>query len=105
MIHATNLAVIAVDGVERDTEDLAVKHPLCEKHVNAKIEDILLTKEDDAQMVLAFKALIMDMLVQYSPKAKKWHGYTEMLEEVSKMVPQDRQMPSHSVNEGSKKVL
>jgi hypothetical protein len=113
MIHATNSAVIAIDGVEGDAEDLAAKHALRGKRVNAEIEDILPTKEDDAHMVLAFEALIADMLVRYSPKAKQWKGYAEMLEEVSKMVPQDRPLAPEKtdarpfgvfdVNEGSKK--
>ena len=37
---------------------------------NAKIEDILLIKADNIQMVLAFEVLITDMLVQYLQKSK-----------------------------------
>ena len=37
---------------------------------NAKIEDILLIKVDNIQMVLTFEVLIIDMLVQYLQKSK-----------------------------------
>ena len=71
MIHATNSAIIAINGVEDNAEDLAAKHALRGKRVNATFEDILPTNEDDVHMALAFKALIADMIVRYSPKAKQ----------------------------------
>jgi hypothetical protein len=71
MIHATNSAIIAINGVEDNAEDLAAKHALRGKRVNATFEDILPTNKDDVHMALAFKALIADMIVRYSPKAKQ----------------------------------
>ena len=113
MIHATNSAIIAINGVEGNAEDLAAKHALRGKRVNATFEDILPTNKDDVHMALAFKALIADMIVWYSPKAKQWKGYKEMLDGVSIMMPQDRPLKVEKtdtwpfgvfdVNEGSKK--
>jgi hypothetical protein len=113
MIHATNSAIIAINGIKGNTEDVAAKHALCEKCVNAAFKDILLTKEDNPHMELAFQGLIADMLVRYSPNAKQWKDYKEMLDKVSKMKPQDgplkiKKTDAHlfgvfDVNKGSKK--
>jgi len=113
MIHATNSAIIAINSIEGNAEDLAAKHALRGKHVNATFEDILPTKEDDMHMELAFKSLIADMLMRYCPNAKQWKGYKEMLDKVSKLIPQDRPLKVEKtdarpfgvfdVNKGSKK--
>lgn len=113
MIHATNSAIIAINDVEASAEDLAAKHALRGNRANATFKDILPTKEDDTHMALAFEAHIANMLVRYSPKAKQWKDYKEMLDEVSKMMPQDRPLKVEKtdarpfgvfdVNKGSKK--
>jgi hypothetical protein len=115
MIHATNSAIIAINDVEASAEDLAAKHALHGNCANATFKDILPTKEDDTHMALAFEAHIANMLVRYSPKAKQWKDYKEMLDEVSKMMPQDRPLKVEKtdarpfgvfdVNEGSKKCI
>jgi len=74
MIHATNSAIIALtETAEKEllaAENLAAKLARRGQRVNATIEDILPTREDDAQMASAFQAPIAEMLVRYCPGAK-----------------------------------
>lgn len=73
-IHDPRSAIIALtETAEKEllaAENLAAKLARRGQRVNATIEDILLTREDDAQMAFAFQAPIAEMLVRYCPGAK-----------------------------------
>jgi hypothetical protein len=58
MIYATNSAIITINSIKGNAEDLAAKHALCRKYVNATFGDILPTKEDDMHIELVFKVVM-----------------------------------------------
>jgi hypothetical protein len=115
MIHATNCAVISVEGVQVDesAEDLKAYLALRGKRAKATIEDILPTPEDDAHILQAFQALMAEMLALYCPGSKQWKDRKEIMEGIERMMPSDRPLKASKtkahpfgvfdVNEGSKK--
>ncbi|TDL28994.1 hypothetical protein BD410DRAFT_847363, partial [Rickenella mellea] len=112
MIHATNAAILALPNANTSAEDLQSYHALRGKRKNAGPSDIKLTKEDDVQLDKAFRALIAQMIVAYSPNSRKWPKYQEMREMVSQLTPDIRPLPVQAtesfplgvfdVDEGSK---
>ncbi|KAJ6500254.1 hypothetical protein DFH09DRAFT_1289841 [Mycena vulgaris] len=113
MIHATNVALFALQNVDPTAQDLKPKLNLRGGRRKATVEEILATNEDDAHMEESFIALIAEMVVLYCPGSADWEDRKEMLEEIEKMMPKDRPLPPDKtdarpfglldVNEGSKK--
>ncbi|TFY63199.1 hypothetical protein EVJ58_g3390 [Rhodofomes roseus] len=113
MIHATNSAVIALQGIDKDAMNLRAKLALRGKRVKAKFKHIRPTKEDGEHMKTAFACLVGEMLVRYTPGSKNWEGRHAMLQGFLDAKPQDRPLPAErtdarpfgvfDVNEGSKK--
>ncbi|KAG6874447.1 hypothetical protein C0992_007674 [Termitomyces sp. T32_za158] len=113
MIHATNCAIVRLDGVNSAAQDLGDMLKLRGKRVHARMEDILPTREDDAHIENAFQALIAEILVRYCPGSKQWKDRGKMMTEIVKMMPSDRPLDASKtdarpfgvfdVNEGSKK--
>jgi hypothetical protein len=111
MLNVTNAVVISLSNVEPGFDDLKSKLDLYGKRANATVEDILPTQEDDERMVLAFTAIIVQLLVSYGNE--KWKDRKEMSEAVEAMVREDRPLPPEKtdaypfrvfdVDEGTKK--
>ncbi|KAJ7679937.1 hypothetical protein B0H17DRAFT_1206224 [Mycena rosella] len=62
IIHATNVALIAINVVDPVAEDLAAKLSMGSHHAAATVEDIMPTNEDDLHMELSFRALIAELI-------------------------------------------
>ncbi|KAJ6614366.1 hypothetical protein B0H10DRAFT_1950737 [Mycena sp. CBHHK59/15] len=113
MIHATNFALFALEGIDPAAQDLKPKLDMCGEHKKATVEDILPTNDDDAHLEQSFIALIAEMIVLYCPGSRDWKDHKEMLEEIKKMMPKDRPLDPKKtdarpfgvfdINEGSKK--
>ncbi|KAJ7817124.1 hypothetical protein B0H14DRAFT_2602244 [Mycena olivaceomarginata] len=113
MIHATNIALFALEGVDPAAEDLESKLKLRGERKRATVEDILPTADDDAHIEQSFNALIAEIIVLYCPGSGDWEGRKEMLTEIEEMMPKDRPLEAKrvdarpfgvlDVNEGSKK--
>ncbi|KAJ7493794.1 hypothetical protein FB451DRAFT_1077509 [Mycena latifolia] len=116
MIHATNVALIAIEDVDPAAEDLPARLSMRGLRAAATVEDILPTNEDDLHMELSFRALVAELIVLYCPGSDSWEDRAKMLEEIEKMMPKDRPLDMtkktdarmfgvFDVNEGSKKGL
>ncbi|KAJ7463567.1 hypothetical protein FB451DRAFT_1562055 [Mycena latifolia] len=113
MIHATNVALFALEDVPPEAQDLKSKLNLRGQRKKATVEDILPTNDDDAHMAQSFIALIAEIIVLYCPGNGEWKDRSAMLQEIEKMMPKDRPLPPDKtdarpfgvldVNEGSKK--
>ncbi|KAJ7056308.1 hypothetical protein C8F01DRAFT_1233905 [Mycena amicta] len=113
MIHATNVALFALEGADPKAEDLEAHLKLRGQRKNAKVSDILPTAADDDHMEHSFIALIAELLLHYCPGSQNWDDRAEMLKVVQEMLPKDRPQPPRKtdarpfgvfdVNEGSKK--
>ncbi|KAJ7474784.1 hypothetical protein FB451DRAFT_1464823 [Mycena latifolia] len=113
MIHATNVALFALEDVPPEAQDLKSKLDLRGQRKKATVEDILPTNDDDAHMEQSFIALIAEIIVLYCPGNGDWKDRSAMLQEIEKMMPKDRPLPPNKtdarpfgvldVNEGSKK--
>jgi hypothetical protein len=87
------VVVISLSNVEPGFDDLKSKLELRGKWANATVEDILPTREDDEHMMLAFTAIIAQLLVSYTPGNEKWEDRKEMDEAVKAVVLEDRPLP------------
>ncbi|KAJ7648633.1 hypothetical protein DFH06DRAFT_1095419 [Mycena polygramma] len=113
MIHATNVAFFALDGVDLAAENLKSKLDMRGGRRRATVEDILPTNDDDDHMEQSFIALIAEILVLYCPGNGEWKDRQKMLAEIEGMMPTDRPLEPKKtdarlfgvfdVNEGSKK--
>jgi hypothetical protein len=82
MIHATNCAIIGLEGIEKSAEHLEAKLSLGGKRASATVKDILPTNDDNTHMLLAFQGLIAESLVLYCPGSQDWKDRTEMLKQM-----------------------
>ncbi|KAJ7240950.1 hypothetical protein C8J57DRAFT_1143242, partial [Mycena rebaudengoi] len=115
MIHATNVALIAIPGVEVAAQDLEARLAMRGLRAAATVEDILPTNEDDSYMELSFQALVAESIILYCPGSDSWKDRTKMLQAADAMMPKDRPMEVQKtdarpfgvfdVNEGFKKGL
>ncbi|KAJ7670670.1 hypothetical protein DFH06DRAFT_1369657 [Mycena polygramma] len=90
MIHATNVAFFALEGVDPAAENLKSKLDLRGERRHATVEDILPTNDDDDHMERSFIALIAEILVLYCPGNGEWKDRQKMLSEIEGMMPTDR---------------
>ena len=93
MLNVTNVVVISLSNVEPGFDDLKSKLDLHGKQANTTVEDILPTQEDDKHMMLAFTAIIAQLLVSYTPGNEKWKDWKEMSKAVEATVQEDRPLP------------
>ncbi|KAF6744431.1 hypothetical protein DFP72DRAFT_1078616 [Ephemerocybe angulata] len=116
MIHATNCAVIGVDAKDieiKSAVSLNEKLNLRGGRAKATMEDVMPTLEDDKKLREGEEAIIVEMILQYTPGAEKWKNRAEMLKRARKDIPLERPIPTtktdtrplgvFDVNEGSKK--
>ncbi|KAH9920682.1 uncharacterized protein B0H18DRAFT_1191221 [Fomitopsis serialis] len=113
MIHATNVAVIAIGGPRLGPTDAQAKLDLRGNRMKATFSDIRPTTEDSEHMNAAFEGLVAEMLVRYFPGSNKWKGRRTMLQAIEGTIPKDRPLPVEvtdtrplgviDVNSGSKK--
>ncbi|KAJ7195376.1 hypothetical protein GGX14DRAFT_575693 [Mycena pura] len=113
MIHATNVAFFALDGIDLAAENLKSKLDLRGERRHATVEDILPTNDDDTHMEQSFIALIAEILILYCPGNGEWKDRQETLAAIEGMMPTDRPLEPKKtdvrpfgvfdVNEGSKK--
>ncbi|GAW01064.1 hypothetical protein LENED_002634 [Lentinula edodes] len=117
MIHATNSAVIGIDGDGIDTDKVSDLHARLEKRgqrANANFNTDIMPTNDDLDFIQKSSLwLISDLLLRYTPGSDKWKNRHKMREEVDKMMPSDRPLPPKKtdtrpfgvfdINEGSKK--
>ncbi|KAI0691455.1 hypothetical protein C8T65DRAFT_745440 [Cerioporus squamosus] len=113
MIHATNTAVIGIPGDTDKAQDLEAMLNLRGKRASATFADIRPSAEDAAFIQQAFRCLIAEIIVRYTPGSASWASRGEMLEKISRSMPKDRPLPPEksdvrpfgvlNVNEGSKK--
>lgn len=113
MIHATNVAVAGIKGDAAKVHDLDAMLKLRGKRAAATFADIRPTAEDRKFIEQAFRGLIAELIVRYTPGSNKWVGRAEMLEKIAESMPKDRPLdPEKSdmhpfgvlnVDEGSKK--
>ncbi|TFY50833.1 hypothetical protein EVJ58_g10869 [Rhodofomes roseus] len=113
MIHATNVAVIAIKGPKLGAADLQAKLDLRGNRMKATFSDIRPTKEDGDHMNAAFEGLVAEMLVRYFPGSSMWKGRRTMLQTIEETIPKDRPLEVEvtdtrplgviDVNSGSKK--
>ncbi|KAJ7241066.1 hypothetical protein C8J57DRAFT_1244885 [Mycena rebaudengoi] len=106
MIHATNVALIAIP-------DLEARLAMRGLRAAAIVDNILPTNKNDSHMELSFQALVAEIIILYCPDSNAWKDRTKMLKDVDTMMPKDRSMEVHKtdarpfgvfdVNEGSKK--
>lgn len=115
MIHATNVALIGLDGEGIDidaAEDLPTKLSLRGKRKAATFHDILPTPEDDKHMAKAATNMISNLIISNCLGSAKWPTHKAMLEVLQKDMPQDRSLAVKKtitaplgvfdINEGSK---
>ncbi|KAJ3515060.1 hypothetical protein NLJ89_g1998 [Agrocybe chaxingu] len=115
MINATNSALIAISRKDIDAaraQDLNIKLENRGLRVNATLQDIMPTTEDDAHLETSFTVIIAQLLTLHYPGSKEWPERKEFLSKLGKMMPQDRPLPVQKtdarplgvvdVNEGSK---
>lgn len=117
MIHATNAAIIPIKlgdaKLEAEASDL--KSWLGTKGGRSETDPsvISLTKEDGMRMNSAFKALIVQFIVAYTPGSKLWERYSDFRARAAALMPRIRPLPDEKtetfpfgvfdVNEGSRK--
>ncbi len=114
MIHATNVAVIAISqGDAAKVEDVQAHLAMRGRRINATFDDVRPTAEDGEVMRKSFECSIAEMIVRYAPGSANWTGRAEMLEKIRADMPKDRPLEPEvtdarpfgviNVNEGSKK--
>ncbi|KAJ6630735.1 hypothetical protein B0H10DRAFT_1938899 [Mycena sp. CBHHK59/15] len=113
MIHATNVTLFALEGIDPAAQDLKPKPDMCGERKKATVEEILPTNDDDTHMEQSFIALIAKMIVVYCPGSRDWKDRKEMLGEIEKMMPKDCPLEPKKtdacpfgvfdINEGTKK--
>ncbi|KAH9837857.1 uncharacterized protein C8Q71DRAFT_857035 [Rhodofomes roseus] len=113
MIHATNVAVIAINNADAAALNLQSKLDLRGKRMTAHFDDIRPTEDDGNHMRVAFEGLVAGMLVRYAPGSKSWEDRQQWLDTIEGYMPKDRPLPPVvtdtrplgvvDVNSGSKK--
>ncbi|KAH7905106.1 hypothetical protein BJ138DRAFT_1018176 [Hygrophoropsis aurantiaca] len=113
MIHATNVAVVALHDVSSEAGNLSKKLENRGKRSAATGDDIKPTLEDEQKIFGSFKGLVTHFILAYCPGNESWKDRPRMIKIADELMASDRPLPVRKsdtrplgmfdVDEGSKK--